>query len=380
LWQGTGIGFAATGIGLVVLYLATIGGLSAAERRIRSDSFVWPVVGVAAAVGVVAAIAVPWRALVTGRPAPEGPGRVAPARARMAAVVLLLFETAFLVTAGAPLWSSSPTYFPVNSAEAALQRTVGSSLVGMGTTSRLCTGLGIEPNVNIVYGVHELALYDPMTPKTYFTSFSRLTGISAGFAAFNSYCPPIASARLARVYGVSYILERVRAPAPSGTLLVGTVGGEALYRVPGSAPATLTPLPPGGGEPAATALGRAVAVAHPGPASWTMTTRSTSPQLLRLRLADISGWHASIDGKPLALEPYAGIMLEARLPAGIHSIELHYWPDSFNVGLVLALCSLIGLSAALIVGERRRRSVTSRSEAGGPMATTDSVDVAGELS
>jgi hypothetical protein len=269
-------------------------------------------------------------------------------------VVLLFFESVFLVTAGAPLWSSSPSFFPPNPAESSLQRAVGSSLVAVGSSNRICIGLGIRPNVNIVFGVHELALYDPIVPTSYFTSFTALTGKPAGTPVFNSYCPPIDSASLARVYGVSYVLVRAGAPAPTGTSLVRQIGDEDLYHVPASYPATVTPLEPGGAGPGVYAPGRPVAVSHPGPASWSMTTRSASPQLLRLRLADITGWHASIDGKPLALEPYAGIMLQARVPAGVHAIELHYWPETFTVGLGLAAGALIGLAAAVVVGERRR--------------------------
>jgi len=34
----------------------------------------------------------------------------------------------------------------------------------------------------------------------------------------------------------------------------------------------------------------------------------------------------SIDGHPLRLLPYAGVMLQARVPPGRHTIVLTYWP------------------------------------------------------
>ena len=65
-------------------------------------------------------------------------------------------------------------------------------------------------------------------------------------------------------------------------------------------------------------------------------------QVLRLRLTDEPGWHATIDGRPLALVPYAGVMLQARNPPGNHIVELHYWPETFTAGLILAAgCVLV---------------------------------------
>jgi uncharacterized membrane protein YfhO len=89
-----------------------------------------------------------------------------------------------------------------------------------------------------------------------------------------------------------------------------------------------------------------------------ITTDTSSPQVLRLRLTNLPGWHASIDGKPLKLDSFAGVMLQARIPAGRHQIELHYWPDSFTVGLILAACSAGGLLVAAVVAVvRRKRAV-----------------------
>jgi uncharacterized membrane protein YfhO len=88
-------------------------------------------------------------------------------------------------------------------------------------------------------------------------------------------------------------------------------------------------------------------------------TDATGPQVLRLRLTDVPGWHATLDGRPLALQKYAGVMLQAEIPAGHHTVDLHYWPASFTLGLALAACSVVALSATLIVGRMRRRAPVS---------------------
>ena len=69
--------------------------------------------------------------------------------------------------------------------------------------------------------------------------------------------------------------------------------------------------------------------------------------MLRLRLTDVPGWHASIDGRPVPLQSFAGVMLQIEVPAGRHTIELYYWPATFTAGLVLAGCAVVGLAGAV---------------------------------
>ena len=93
-----------------------------------------------------------------------------------------------------------------------------------------------------------------------------------------------------------------------------------------------------------------------------MVTSSSAPGVLRLRLTDLPGWHASIDNRPLALRRFSGVMLQARIPAGRHTVVLTYWPTTFTVGIILAACSAAGLVLALFVGRRGR----NRPAASGP--------------
>ena len=81
--------------------------------------------------------------------------------------------------------------------------------------------------------------------------------------------------------------------------------------------------------------------------------------MVRLRLTDVPGWHATIDGRPLPLTTFAGVMLQARVPPGRHTIELHYWPATFTWGIVLAAMAAIGLVAALVIDALRRRRTST---------------------
>jgi hypothetical protein len=269
-------------------------------------------------------------------------------------LALLAFQTLFLVVAGAPLVSSSPQGLTTTPAEALLQRTVGTSTVGFGGPG-FCANLGIVPELNDSYGVHELDIYDPIMPSSYYRAWKATTGEAGGFPEFNEFCPIVTTAAAARIWGVSYVLEARGVAGPTGSVFVTRVGNEDLYRIPGVGQATLTAIPTSGRLPATGSPGTPVRVVTDNPGQWKVVTDASTPQVLRLRLTDVPGWKATIDGRPLALQSYAGVLLQARVPPGRHVIELTYWPDTFTLGLILAACSGAGLIIALVVSGRRRR-------------------------
>ena len=151
------------------------------------------------------------------------------------------------------------------------------------------------------------------------------------------FCPAVKTLTEARLFGVGFVLEQGHRKGPPGSVFVKKLGDESLFRIPGAAVATLTPLGAGGSLPPTKSPGTAVPVTYPSASSWKLTTRAGTPQVLRLRLTDVPGWHASIDGKPLKLLRFNGAMFEAKVPAGQHTVELHYWPDTFTLGIVVAV-------------------------------------------
>ena len=353
------------GLGALLVALVAIEGSPATSsaRTIWLKGIAWSVGGLA--VGLVVAL-ITWRQM--GRSAV---GRVEPTAStgvqirssvwsagQWCGAALLVFETTFLVANGAGMWASSATGFPVTPATSSYQRIVGTSTVGFGVSECLLPpGLGIRVNANVAYGVHQLAVYDPLTPSMYYTAWTKQTGRPAGYPGFSHYCPAISTVQEARLYGVGYVLEPGRSPGPAGSVFAAELDGQGIYRIPGSSPATLLHMASGSTLPPIEDDGTPIGVSHPDPASWRMATTSSVRSVLRLRLVDVPGWHATIDGRPLTLERFAGVMLQARIPPGRHLIVVQYWPTRFSIGLVLAVVSALGLLVALVwSGVSRRRS------------------------
>jgi len=351
-WLGGG--FALAAVVLAMVWALGRGHLPPADAAVRAGSFVWPGVQTAAGLGVAGTLVVAGR---RRRPAPR------PARRRRFALgtgtgvvaVLLACETAFLVTAGAPLWSSSPSFLAPTPAEVALKQAVGSAVVGFGARSCSVPGdLGIVQDVNVAFAVQELDVYDPVAPRALFRSWQAATGQPGGLGnPISVFCPAVTSAAVARRYGVGFVLEPAGARGPGGGVFDRRVGDESLYRIPGAAAATLTPVSGGSSPASGYDDGTPVTVGHPGPASWRVVVDADTPQTLRLHLTGVPGWHGTIDGRPLPLHTLAGAMLQARVPAGRHIVELHYWPRAFSVGIGLALVAALGLAGALVVSRRR---------------------------
>ncbi|MDE3094190.1 MAG: YfhO family protein [Acidobacteriota bacterium] len=361
---------------LGVLLARNVSHLAAPEWRVRARSFVWPGVGLAICTVV---LVTRWR--TDRRPVPLSEARAERRRRRLARAgllelaALLVVETTFLVSSGAGIISSSPGFLPTNDAVTTLQRLVGTSLVGFGSCApNAFPSTGLVPDVNIAYGVSEFASYDPILPRSYHTSYGRASGTSAALIPpYGLYCPQIDSVRLARLYGVAFILEPPGTPGPPGTRRVATLVGEGLYAVPGSGRATLVAL--GNKGPSVVQPS-----SQPSPSSWRVDVSATRPSMLQLRISNVPGWQAQIDGRPLKLRPFDYAMLEARVPSGHHVVTLTYRPRAWSSGLVLAATTMVVLMAALAVVAARtrrrgqRRSSTS-SDGSSPRGVATGVDV-----
>jgi hypothetical protein len=353
-------GFATAALVVILLWVFGRGHLPANDASSRSDSFIWPTIQIV--IGLVAV-----GALIASRRRTSLSVKHHASLGKVVGAVLLLVESAFLVAAGGSLWTASPNTFPSTTAELALKQNAGSSLVGFGAP--LCffpPGLGITPNAQLAYGIRELGLYDPMIPNGYFSSWQQQTHTSAGNANDSAYCPAVKTVDEARLYGVGILLEPKGSAGPAGTAYVSSLGNESAYRVPNSGPASLVPIHGSHTEPGLYAKGTQVPVSHPDPAAWKITTDAHQRSLLRLRLTDVPGWHASVDGRAIPLTKFAGVMLQMDIPAGHHVVNLYYWPSAFTHGIVLAVIAVLAFLVAVVVSRRRsgpRRQISEATSA-----------------
>ena len=350
--------FAVAGVGVLVLGLKAAGAtLSPADAAVRLRSFVWPSVAVVTGLLAAGVLALGQRGQVPAAHLGAASARGRRAR-RTAALLILVPEVAFLFTATPNLWSSSSVAFPVTPAEATFAQLVGNGRVAFGTCPSVSTmpSLGILPEANSAYGVSELSAYNSIVPRSYFTAWEAASGLPAvPHGEIGNFCPSVSSAALAREFGASYILEPPGHPAVPGTVLVATLDGEGLYRVPGGALVTLEPA--GASE----TTDHAVPTSSDDPSSIHLVVDPPQHTILHIHVTDLPGWTATMDGKSLALHPWGGTMLEASLPPGRHTIVLTYWPHAFSDGLLVAGATALALALAGVLGWWRR----SRRLAGG---------------
>jgi hypothetical protein len=352
---------------LVLLRLAGSSGLSPVDAALRRKSLTWPMIISALSLALVA---IPTYSTKIHSHLERIQDRLQPVRGihllstgRVIGILFLLLETAFLVPLGSQLISSAAHGATPDQAVKTLIRTVGDSVVGFGANTCFqgpaISTLGLLPESNSLFGIHEFDIYDPVLPNAYLQSWAEESPTTAGVPIYNSFCPALTTASQARTYGVAFVLEPDHSSGPTGSIFDRTVGNERLYRIPDSAQATLSPLS-GSDFPSLDAASTPVNVEHPSPSSWQIRTTDQSEQVLRLRLTDEPGWHATIDGRPLALESYAKVMMQARIPAGDHVIQIRYWPPLFTLGLVLAgTCAIVLLAAVSVALLKRRRETNA---------------------
>ena len=266
---------------------------------------------------------------------------------------LIACETFFLISAGSATISSSPQGPPMNAAVLEFKQTVGDATVAAGAPIA-CGKLGVLMNANIFYGIHEFGIYDPMIPTRYTSAWETSVHTPAGIHQYSWFCPLVTDASLARMWGVGYVIAPKGQAGPTGSVFVKNIGDELLYRIPGAGPATVTPLTATRALPPIEAPGRTVPVDQRQSSVWKMTTDEPTPVVLRLRLANVPGWHATVDGRDVPLIAYNGIMQELVVPAGRHQIAVSYWPRTIDIGLVMAATGALGL-LGLALAERRRR-------------------------
>jgi hypothetical protein len=331
-------------VGLFIHHLSAY--IPEPANGIQAHSFIWVSICVVVLLGAAVLLVLPTSLF------PRGLGRIS--RFVAAAAALFAAQAAFLLTATPDIWSSSNSFLPLTTAEATLQRDVGPVRVGFAACPSVLVwpDLGILTETNDAYGLSEATAYDGTVPKSYFTAyFHELHEPVPANTGFGQFCPSMTTATVARHFGVGYVLAQEGSPVPPGDVLVGTIAGEDLYRVPGGGLVTIEPR----GSHADSAAAEVLPNSSSNPAQINFRVVTPTSSTLYIHVTNFPGWTATIDGKSLKLRTWGGTMLAASVPAGHHAIDVAYRPKLFTIGLILAETATILLVAISGFGVLRRR-------------------------
>jgi hypothetical protein len=229
--------------------------------------------------------------------------------------------------------------------------------------------VGIYPEVNIGYGLRELAIHDPVIPPAYYHTWpSQAATLNAGLGN-NFFAPAVGSATRARYYGAAFILA-APGSVPKGTQFVTKfsvplAGSLSLYRVAGAQQFTF-----GGGTGA-----RVISSTQTDNSSWRLEVNVPTASALTLRLTYFPGWHVTVDGRALPVTETDGLFVGSTIPGGTRTITVSYWPEGLTAGFALALTAIALLvigSALVLAWPGRSRSIfslTTREDPPGGMLT-----------
>ena len=293
-------------------------------------------------------------------PAPNGPNGPLLWSASLVCLLLLAAQSAYLVWAGIGVNSFAAKPFPAMAPVTELQRLVGNNLVALDGTNKhdvtLWSGVGIYPEVNIGYGIRELAVHDPVIPPAYFQTWPDQAATANAGLGNNFFAPAVGSATRARYYGAPFILA-APGSVPKGAQFVAKLevplaGELTLYHVAGAGQFSF-----GSGT-----SGRVTSVTQTGNSSWRLDVHVPTTSALTLHLTYFPGWHVSADGRPLPVHETGGLFVGSVIPAGTRTLSVSYWPGGLTAGFALALTAIAVLltgSAWVVASIGRGRSIFS---------------------
>ena len=84
-----------------------------------------------------------------------------------------------------------------------------------------------------------------------------------------------------------------------------------------------------------------------------LTIDTIAPQLLIVSQIDYPGWRATLDDRPVELVPVDSVLQGIIIPAGLHTVQIKFWPGTFTVGLWLSVIGSL-LCLVMMIGLRRK--------------------------
>lgn len=286
--------------------------------------------------------------------------RAARSRGCVMPAVLVVTQAAVLVVVSAGINTWGHRSYPSTPAIRRLTHLVGDHRVGLAGAQPVGgpPTVGLLPDANLPYGLHELATYDASTQRAFELAWARSTGNPATATASlvgapTQFFPAITSVSQARLFGTSYLLAppgqwpaTARGTA-AGTSFVARLAGEDLYYV--SATHLVTVEGVGGRVLSALRFGTN--------STASVTVESPVATLIHVRISSSPGWVASTGEHSLPVRSWDDAMLAVWVPAGTHTVALVYRPPLLVDGLALAAAGavLLVLLGLVELAQRRRR-------------------------
>ena len=89
---------------------------------------------------------------------------------------------------------------------------------------------------------------------------------------------------------------------------------------------------------------------QPNPTTWLVHLNEARSSVVHLRLTNVPGWYATVNGHPVTLKSWHDVMLQVDVPAGRNVLVLHYQTAGrSDAGLILAVVTAVLLLAGMVV-------------------------------
>jgi len=217
-----------------------------------------------------------------------------------------------------------------------------------------------------LYGLELAGGVDPLQPAAYAAFMEKASGIPAG--GYSVTLPPFTSTEpepsgegyepdtgLLGLLNVGYVLAEYDLQAP-GLELLEVSGSTRLYANQLVRPrAWVQPLD--AGPLNAPETGRVEVLSRSANRlTLAVEVDAVTPQRLVLSETAFPGWQARVDGRPVEIETFNGLLRSLVLEPGAHSVVFTYWPRSVYAGLALGAAGVVLLLASGLLnrGERAR--------------------------
>jgi hypothetical protein len=208
-------------------------------------------------------------------------------------------------------------------------------------------GTALFPDAAMVYGLYDVRGDSPVKLQRYDQVYADM---GAGDPVFFQPIRNWRSPWLDRL-GVRWVMAGPAEEAPPGLgWTVAYTGPDArIYERPSPLPLVRLEAGAQGGE---------TRVARRAPGFWAIDFNA--PRAGKLAVAETwdPGWSATLNAKPVAVDPHLGILLGVAVGPGPGRVELRYHPDGFAAGASLSLLGLAAVGIGAIVSRRRSKCIS----------------------